>query len=231
MAVGEIGSTAAGSSATTQSNSIMGKDDFLKLLVAQLKNQDPSSPVDGTQFASQLAQFSSLEQLSNLNTSMTQSIQANLVLTQSINNSLTANLIGKDVKLGVNNFSYTGQDSTELGYSLPSNAQTADIQVYDSSGNLVRTIHDVPQSQGDHKVSWDFCDDDGNKVPEGDYTFKVDAKDFEGKDITADTYITGTINGVKFADDGTKILVGDSEYSISDILEILNPTGNGDYNG
>ncbi len=230
MDVGSV-DTSSLQNTITQGSSVMGKDDFLKLLITQLKYQDPASPLDGSQFASQLAQFSSLEQLSNLNDSVKQSINANFFLTQSINNTMTANLIGKNVKINSNKISDTGQDSISLGYNLPSSASTVSIKVYDQNGQLVRTINDLDTQSGDHQVSWDFTDNDGNRLPDGNYTFEVEAKDYNENDISADTYITGQISGVRFDDDGTKILVGDTEYMLSDILEILNPSGSGDNNG
>ena len=84
---------------TTQGKSELGKDDFLKLMIEQMKNQDPLSPMEGTEFTAQLAQFSSLEQLSNMSDSLEQSINANYQLTQAVNNTMTAALIGKEVKL------------------------------------------------------------------------------------------------------------------------------------
>ena len=217
-------STSSASSSTSQaagSNSILGKDDFLKMLLAQMKNQDPMNPMDSTQYAAQLAQFSSLEQLQNLNTSMTQSINANLALTQTINNSLASTLIGKDVKIGSSSISNTGQGSVNIGYNLPSNASSVSVNIYDSMGNLVKTIDSLPTSAGDSKLSWDFTDNNGNQLPDGDYTFKIAAKDSSGNDITADPFTTGTISGIKFSSSGTQLMINNAAYQLSDVQEIL----------
>ena len=91
------------------SNATMGETDFLQLMIEELKNQDPMNPMDGTQYASQLAQFSSLEQLTNLNNTMTQSVAANASLTQSVNNMMVSNLIGKETKLSGSDIQVNGQ--------------------------------------------------------------------------------------------------------------------------
>lgn len=228
MEIGDVTQGYGNTNTVAQGSSVLGKDDFMKLLIAQLKNQDPLSPMDGTAFASQLAQFSSLEQLSNLNQNIMDSIQANYYLTQSINNTLTATLIGKGVKISGNTIKNSGQGSIDFGYNLPSNAVTGTVTIYNSAGDVVKTMENVPLTSGDHKLSWDFTDDDGNTVPEGDYTFKVDAQDSEGNDIDAQTYMYGTIDGVKFTENGTMLLVNGTDYNLSDILEILNdPNGEG----
>ncbi len=143
MDLNSIASSGAVNTSTntqTNSNSVLGKDDFLKLLITQLKNQDPMNPTDGTQFASQLAQFSSLEQLSNLNDAIQQSMNNSLYLTQSINNSLASNLVGKNVKVLSDSVTNSGQGETELGYTLPQNAASASIEIQDQYGATVKTI-------------------------------------------------------------------------------------------
>ncbi|PIQ09856.1 MAG: flagellar hook capping protein [Ignavibacteriales bacterium CG18_big_fil_WC_8_21_14_2_50_31_20] len=206
----------------------MDKDAFLSLMIAQLQNQDPMNPMDGTEYAAQLAQFTSLEQLTNLNTSMNKSIDANYYLTQSINNTLTATLIGNDVKLASPSLQNVGQDSVSIGYKLPSDSSNVKISIYNESGALIRTIEQENISGGDHKLSWDFSDNNGTKVPKGKYTFKVTATDNKGDDLVVSTYGVGTIDAVRFSENGTTLVVDGVEYNLSDIMEILNNSSEGD---
>ncbi|MFZ2864095.1 MAG: flagellar hook capping FlgD N-terminal domain-containing protein [Ignavibacteriaceae bacterium] len=201
----------------------MGKEDFLKLMLAQLKNQDPLSPMEGTEFAAQLAQFTSLEQLINLNKAMDTSINADYFLSQSINNTLAATLIGKEVKLNVNSFQNTGAENVTLGYNLSTKASSCSVKIYNESGKLVKTIEPAPKNSGDNKLIWDFYDNDGNKVPEGKYTFKVEAKDSKDNLISYSDFVLGKIDGVKFTEMGTMLVVDGANYYLSDIMEIYNP--------
>lgn len=208
-------------------NSTLDKDAFMKLMIEQLKYQDPLNPMDNTEFSAQLAQFSSLEQLSNLNESVKESIDANYYLTQSINNTLTATLIGKDVKVESNGFYNDGNNSVEFGYNLPENAKSVTINIYDAAGNLVKEIKNADSDMGDHKLSWDFSDNNGEKLPEGIYGFEIVAKDMEGEDMDAGQFLYGSISGVKFTDEGTQIMIDDVAYQLADILEIIDPINEG----
>lgn len=225
--VDSVSSSSYSSTTVSENKSSLGKDDFLKLMIAQLKNQDPLNPMDGTEYAAQLAQFSSLEQLTNLNTSMQESLSANYQLTQSINNSLMAAMVGKEVKLAGETVQVSGQDSISLGYTLPSDAKSVTVKIYDQYGSLVKTFNDLSGSTGDTKLSWDLTDNDGNKISNGTYTFDVQAIDYQGESLTVDTFKTGIIDGVKFSSDGTYIVVGGAQYSISDVSEILNSKDGG----
>jgi len=205
-------------------SSVMGKDDFLNMLITQLKYQDPLDPMDGSQFAAQLAQFSSLEQLTNINDTLNFSIDANYYLTQSINNTLAATLIGRDVKLSRNDFKYSGQEQQTLGYNLGSNAVNVTVKIYNEGGALVKTIEDAPGAAGENKLNWDFTDNDGNTVPEGNYTFEVEAIDGNDLSVSADKFVLGLIEGVRFTETGTVLVVNGAEYNLADILELYDPT-------
>lgn len=206
------------------SKDVMGKDDFMKLMIEQLKHQDPLSPMESQEFAAQLAQFSSLEQLSNLNSSMNESIDANYVLTQSINNTLTATLIGKEVKFSGNKLHNDGTNTANFGYTLPANASNVTVSIYDASGNIVKKFENQTSVQGDHKLSWDFTDNDGRKLNNGEYTIKVEVESDGDNPMTAEIFQHGAITGVRFTENGTKILIDGKEFLLSDVLEIINPS-------
>ncbi len=205
----------------TESNDDMGKDAFLELMIAQLQNQDPLEPMSGTDYSAQLAQFSSLEQLQNINDSINQSIDANYMLTQSINNTMTAGLIGKDVKIAGDTVSYIGQDSTNIGYELPADARGVEVNIYDEAGQLVKSFTDLEESKGEYKLSWDFTDDSGNNLSHGNYRVEIDATTLDGSDMVVAQYFIGNIDGVRFTNAGTAIMVNGIEYAISDVFEIL----------
>jgi flagellar basal-body rod modification protein FlgD len=200
----------------------LGKDDFLKLLVTQLQNQDPLNPLEGTEFVSQLAQFSSLEQLTNINSALDQNLQANQALAQSIGNSLAATLVGKEVRATANNMHYDGTSSVSLGYTLSADANSVSVKIYNQAGALVRTINGLSGDNGDNSFSWDGKDDLGQVQGAGSYTFTVEAKDSAGNAVTASPYMTGKVTSIRFRSDGTYFVIDGTEISIADVLEIMN---------
>ncbi|PKL89259.1 MAG: flagellar hook capping protein [Ignavibacteriae bacterium HGW-Ignavibacteriae-2] len=224
-----VNSTTTSGYTTTEagSNSELGKDDFLKLMITQMKYQDPMNPMDSNEYSAQLAQFSQLEQLTNLNDYMKQSIDANYLLTQSVNNTMTATLIGKEVRLGTDTIKYNGQEQVNFGYDLPVNAASVTVNIYDQYGNIVKTIQSDKKSLGQAKLSWDFTDNNGNKIQNGDYTFKVDAKSMDGQELTISNYVFGKLEGVRFGENGTNLIVNSVEYYLSDIEGIYDSNEGG----
>lgn len=199
--------------------STLGKQDFLNLLVTQMRNQDPLDPMKGTEFAAQLAQFSSLEQLTNLNEATQQGIVANSILTQSINNALSTTFIGKNVRASTDTFRYSGDGNVKIGYTLNKAADNVQVKVYDESGNLVKVlIGDT--SKGENTLKWDGTNDKGEQVAAGKYNFNVEAKDASGNTVQAEKYIYGTVTGVRFKPEGTVFVIDGIEVSLSSILEI-----------
>ena len=211
--------------ATTASGTL-GKDDFLKLLVKQLQNQDPMNPLDSSQFATQLAQFSSVEQLANINTNLEASVATNQLMAQSIGNSLASSMIGRDVKASGNTLQWNGTDEVRFGYTLGTAGEKATVRIYDADGEVMRVI-DGTALAGDTSLTWDGLNDSGSEVKEGAYTFKVEVTDAQDKDMASASFILGSITGVRFTSTGTVFLVDGAEIPVANILEILNGAGHG----
>ena len=211
--------TSAASSTTSNPSAVLGKDDFLKMLITQLKYQDPLNPLNGTEFAAQLAQFSSVEQLANIKTSLSQFLNTNVALTNSINNALATTFIGKEVRASTNSFTTSGEDSVSIGYELADAAEKVTVKIYDQSGALVKTLSGGTR-KGENTLEWNGVNDDGLKVANGRYTFTIEALDSNAQTISSSSFIYGTVTGVRFKSDGTVFVIDGSEVSLADIVEI-----------
>ena len=207
------------------SNSITGKDDFLKMLMAQMQNQDPMNPMESSDFSAQLAQFSSVEQLTEISDSLEDYITTNMILSQSINNTLSANVIGRSVKAYGNQCYFDGENETTLNFNLGDYADDVTITIYDEDGNVVNTIHENSMASGDKQVNWDGTDENGNVLSDGTYTFEVSATGANGEDVYTTTYVCGEVSGVKYDESGASLKIGNLTVLFGDVREIFNNNG------
>ncbi|PID62474.1 MAG: flagellar hook capping protein [Ignavibacteriae bacterium] len=205
----------------TQGKSTLGKDDFLKLMIAQLQNQDPLEPMDGSQYSAQLAQFSSLEQMKNINDTLNLSLDANYLLAQSVNNSMTAALVGKEVKVASDTITYQGQEQAQIGFELLSDTGSLEVNIYNENGVLVKKFDNLEKGAGQYKLNWDFTDNTGGNLSVGKYTVEIKAKNNNLKDMEVPQYIVGKISGVRFSNDGASVIVNGIEYQVSDVAEVV----------
>ncbi len=213
------GTNQSNATATSSGGAVktLGKDDFLRLLTAQLKAQDPLNPMDSTGFTAQLAQFSSLEQLTNINTRL-----QNMAASQtSLQNTMAADLIGKKVRVAGNTVTLNGQAS--MNYSLSGNASKVTMSIFDANGALVKAANLGQQASGNNSYQWDGKDKNGNQLPTGgQYTFTVDAVDSSGQAVTATPLTAGTITSVAFDNNVTYLSIdGNTRVRLGDIQEIL----------
>ncbi|MBK6766413.1 MAG: hypothetical protein IPG71_08870 [bacterium] len=212
--------------------------DFLQMLMAQMRNQDPMSPMESQEYAAQLAQFSSVQELTAIKAALDESLSMNLLMTQSINGNLAAALVGKTVRAQNNAIEIASGSGADLRFRLESAATEIQVTVRDANGEVVRTLTMSPKNAGDTALNWDGRDADGNRVPAGSYTFEVSAKDADGAEVAATTYVEGIVTAVNYAGGAVTLTVNGHELLLGDIISVTSTTeenstegGNSSLNG
>lgn len=219
MPVGSIDNTAsAGASSTSEvSDGSLDRQAFLKLLVAQLSHQDPLEPMEGTEFVTQLAQFSAVEQ------ALAQSAKLDLLSVQlrGLSNNEATNLVGKTVTVRGSGLAFDGKSPTSSSVTLAAPSQDVQVQVRDGAGNVVRTMDLGPRAAGATPIAWDGKSDAGGVMPPGNYTIEVHATDASGQSVGVTQEVTGVVSRVTF-EKGYPELVLDSgvRAPVSDLVSV-----------
>jgi len=198
----------------------LGKDDFLKLLVTKLQNQDPMNPMQDEAFVAQLAQFSSLEQLSNLNENLMQSLDWDYLQMQTINNTMATSLIGREIKATGNNLYLDEDNMPQMGYSASEFAETVRITISDGNGLVVRTIELENVPAGSNTFIWDGKDKNGERLAEGFYSVSASGVGAEGEAINVSTSIEGRVTGVVYRQGSAYLTVNGMEIPLADVTSI-----------
>lgn len=191
---------------STEADDSLGKDAFLTMMVAQLKNQDPLSPMDGTDFTAQLAQFSSLEQQLTMNTNLENILTT---LQSSSDETNLFNYIGRNITSEGNPVTVENGDVVSGGaFNLGEDA-TIDVVVYDSEGKAVRVLSSGTETltEGSYNIEWDGMDANGYPVLNGDYIYDVIAKNLDGEYITVTTESSGLVSGLTTLSGKTYLVV------------------------
>lgn len=180
----------------------MGKDEFMKLLTFQLQNQDPMNPMDQGKFTGELAQFSQLEQLANLNKKFEETNKA-----QGIQDKFyAASFVGKKVVTNGSTLNLKRDgDSGDVLFKLDAQSPKVMIRILDEKNNIVGEIWKEGLSAGAHQVTWDGVSLDGSPAVKGKYTAQVKAWDEAGQSIGTKTEATGVVQSVTF-DQGEPVL-------------------------
>jgi flagellar basal-body rod modification protein FlgD len=164
----------------------LGQNDFLKLMITQFKNQDPTKPVDSAQYVAQLAQFSQVAGLSQLNTNFT-----NLSNSLSSNQALQASsLLGRSVLVNSSHGALGNDGQLSGAVDLQASSARVYVNVVDAGGALVRQIDLGTQGKGLAPFSWDGRKGDGTQAAPGTYSFQAQAVDAVGQATTASTLVT-----------------------------------------
>jgi flagellar basal-body rod modification protein FlgD len=194
----------------------LGKDDFLRLLIAQLQSQDPLNPLEGAEFTAQLAQFSSLEQLQNVNDQLDRLHNDQI---QSMKQ-MAVSMIGKTIKIAGNEFNLVNGQSEEMVFELGEKAENVIISIYDD-GQLVNRLSFQELAAGEHRKRWDGADLSGAPKDPGRYAYEIEAFDKNGHIIhDVKSFVAGTVTGVSFTDETAKVLMEAHKVPLDKILKV-----------
>lgn len=230
------GSTTSTAASAKSGSSTLSKDDFMNLLVTQLRYQDPLSPQDNSQMAAQMAQFSSLESMQNvqkaveaLGTTFTAMSDKQAESATAITSSSATGMIGKSVRFRQTDVAVPASGSAT---SLAIHASAGSVaNILDADGNVVRSIpltgtaadgSTILDANGEGAISWDGNDDTGTRVPAGAYTVAV-VDEATGKE-TGYAYDDASVTSVSFDADGALLMAGSLSFRMKDLVAIHNGT-------
>lgn len=196
----------------------LGRDDFLKLFLAQMNHQDPLNPMDSSEFSSQLAQFSSLEQLFNVNGNLESMISAQ----DGSSRFQALELIGKEIEADGDVLSFSQGASAGGGFSIENQADCL-VAITDANGYFVKKIYMGPLDAGDHSFEWDGHDEEGNIMDDGLYGFEVSAIDQSGQEIYVETKIKGIVERVNLDAEQPLLYVGEMPIALSQVIDVNLP--------
>lgn len=174
----------------------LGKDDFLKLFVTQLQNQDPMNPDDGTEMAAKLAQFNGLEQMMNVNKGIEK-----LVTAQTTDRNMSMmNYIGKEVTVDGGRTRLENGKPTNSEFSTEAPIASATLEIRDASGLMVNQLDLGSMDKGTHEIKWDGKTSEGRQLNEGVYTYNITARNSDGEPVAINLSSKAKINGVDIKD-------------------------------
>jgi flagellar basal-body rod modification protein FlgD len=205
----------------TGSNAL-GKNEFLKILTAQLANQDPTAPMDSNAFVAQLAQFTALEEQQNTNDTLTQM----LALQQSSSQTNAVAMVGKDAVYNASQMDLSAGGTISVNATLAATAGDVIMEVDDASGNAVRHQSFGPRTAGSQPLTWDGFNDSGVAQLPGTYSVSLSATDLSGNAVSVTQQARGRITGVSFQNGTTQLMIGNTTISLSDIVELQEATTN-----
>ena len=202
----------------TQGTAALGKDEFLTLLVAQLRNQDPLSPTNAQEMAAQLAQFSSLEQLIEVNGQLNAQTLANTAMAMAMNNAAAVGVLGKTVLAVGDQVDITGAGDETITVGVEGGGGNATLTLYDANGREVGSYSVGPIGGGRQEIE---LAEIGQGLVPGQYRYELTVTDVSGDPVEVQTFTRTRIDGVRYGPAGPLLVSGSLEIPLADVVEII----------
>ena len=218
---GGTGSTGSTGSTTGASSTSLGGTDFLTLMLAQLKNQDPTSPVDSNTFLTQLAQLSEVQGITSLNTSFS-TLSSSLTSSQALQ---ASSLLGHQALVNSSTATLAAGATVTGAVNIPQTTSQVVLNISDSSGALVSQINLGAQSAGLASFSWNGTTNTGSQAPAGTYTLSAQYAGATQNGTAATTLVNGTVESVSMGAGSTGLTVnvaGIGSVPFSSVQQISN---------
>jgi flagellar basal-body rod modification protein FlgD len=194
----------------------LGKNEFLKLLVTQLRYQDPLNPLQGEEMAAQLAQFSSLEQLVNIGDALETQEAGTAALLAAVTNSTAMNTIGKEVTAVSDQVYIPADGEAKVSCTTAASGQGT-LTITDARGKVIGSRDLGYVSAGEHRFD---VGDAAAGLEEGGYRYYIDVKGADGKAVEVETYTTARIDGITYGQDGALLTAGPLRIKPGSIVTI-----------
>jgi len=194
----------------------LGKDDFMKLFIAQMQSQDPLNPQDATQMSAQMAQFNSLEQMMNLNKSLEAMLKG-----QATDRAVSmVNYVGKEVDVGNGQLKWDKNKLTKSTFEISQPLANSVIEVRDGSGLVVAQEDLGNLMPGEHNLKWNGKLKDGNTANPGVYNFSIIAKTTDGQDVAIPIKSKVKVTGIDMQSEGGAFFTEIGKIDIKDIASV-----------
>ena len=194
----------------------LDKDDFLKLFIAQLQNQDPLKPDDSAQMAAQLAQFNGLEQMLNVNKTLTEMLKGQ----SNGRNFGMLDYVGRDVTIEGGRALVSQGNSGQVSFNIDRPIAGATLEVRDGAGTIVATENLGQLREGEQDLQWSGVGTDGKPLQDGGYTFSITATADEGQAVPVALQTRIKVTGVDLKDPAGAFMTAAGKISASDVVAV-----------
>jgi flagellar basal-body rod modification protein FlgD len=193
----------------------MGKDEFLKLFITQLRHQDPMNPMNSEQLAAQLAQFTSVEQLLNISDQLAKQAEINNQMVVALGGANAVNTLGRTVtafgdRVGI-------PDGESVTVAVGGNGGTATLKIYDEGGNVIGSRELGAVGPGRQNIP---LGDVASGLAPGSYRYGVEVTDAQGTPVPVQSYTTGRVDGIRHGPNGPVLIAGSLEIPLVSVVEI-----------